>query len=146
MPVINSKPGRPSKRQPYCDQSGGQKRDTMKQFSDFLQDKAGGDYESIFRDYLSKQERKEGERQKSMRLLNLLKGWAPMKTLIKGLKTTCERLPTYEWREVISIVINAGFTRKMMTNLGWRIGAAGTSDSAGSSRKTFMKLNSIYYV
>lgn len=144
MPAVNSKPGRPSKRQAYGNQSGGQKRDTMKQLRDFIQDKAGGDYESLFRDYLSKQERKEGEREKSTRLLNLLKGWAPMKTLIKGLKTTCERLPTYEWREVISILIDAGFTRKMMKNLDWKIGAAGTPHFAGSQRKTLMKLNSIY--
>ena len=116
-------------RQPYQNQKGGQKRESMKKLNEFMDTVAGGDFETIIREFLEKKSKQEGQREKSMKLLGLLQGWKPLRTMIQGLKAMCSHKPTYLWREVISIVVDSGFSRKMVKNLGWNIGPDGASTS-----------------
>lgn len=126
MADINHKRGRPAQRQPYRDQKGGQRRESMQKFKEFIDTVAGGDYETIFGEYIVKISAKESAKEKAERLLDLLSSWKPLRKIIAGIKTACKHLPTFNKRQMVSIVRASGFSRETIGLLGWEIGPEGT--------------------
>lgn len=122
MAEIKRKRGRPAKRQPYRDQQGGQRRESMQKLNEFVATTAGGDYETIFGEFILKKSAKQTAKEKAQRLLDLLSTWKPLRAVIEGIKNACNPLPTFHKRQMISIVRASGFSRETMELLGWRIG------------------------
>lgn len=124
MPL--AKVGRPAGRQEYRHQKGGQRKDTMAQFKKVVETLAGGDYEALIEEFLQKKAASLTESEKAKRLMQLLRHWKPLRMMLKGLKTVCERLPTFKYREMVSIVVSTGLSRRAVKDLGWKIGQDGT--------------------
>ncbi len=126
MAAVKRKRGRPAKRQPYRDQKGGQRRESMQMLNEFVETTAGGDYETIFGEFILKKSTKEAAKEKAKRLLDLLSTWKPLRAVIEGIKNACAPMPTFHKRQMISIVRASGFSRETIELLGWRIGPQGT--------------------
>jgi len=126
MADAKRKRGRPAQRQPYRDQKGGQRRESMQKFKEFIDTVAGGDHETIIGEYIVKISAKESAKEKAERLLDLLSSWKPLRAIVAGIKTACKHLPTFHKRQMISIVRASGFSRETIELLGWKIGPQGT--------------------
>ncbi|MFY7868093.1 MAG: hypothetical protein ACOVQN_01225 [Exiguobacterium sp.] len=98
----------------------------MQKFNEFIDTVAGGDYETIFGEFIVKISAKESAKEKAERLLDLLSSWKPLRKIIAGIKTACKHLPTFNKRQMVSIVRASGFSRETIGLLGWEIGPEGT--------------------
>ena len=124
MAQVQNKVGRPAGQKPYGEQRGGQRKKTLREFQEFMKERAGNDMTLIF-EYLQGKAKKMATREQANRLLELMNGFKMLKKLVGGLKTMCQRLPTWRQREVLSIMVDTGLTRQQVQSLGWHIGAKG---------------------
>lgn len=116
--------GRPRGCSRYRDLSakGGHKRDCYNKGFDALASRVGGDVEGWVMDFLAKAEKNLADGTKMSQLHAALLESQPFKELMNGLNQVMKNLSDYNKRQIGSIFVAAGFTRKALVKSGVQIG------------------------
>ena len=122
---MNETRGRPRGRQPFKDQKGGQRKDTIRKLKEFVDTYAGGDF-SIFQTVLAKQ---DGRMEGNIRLSaseSMIYDCSMVTRLLEGINALVAQTSDYQKRQYVSIFRHAGLSRKFLASKGFRIGERGT--------------------
>lgn len=117
--------GRPAGRQRFSLQKGGQKKQTMREFREFIDSKAGGDGEALVEAWLDRQDHKIVGGRSLSPFECIVRQSQCFQRMLEGVAKLANRASDYKKRQFYSIFRYAGISRELLNSYGINVGERG---------------------